>query len=146
MKDKLILLGWIVGLLLLISVLWILVQPALTSNLLRTVNNVFASNNDPRRVSAVLHAKTGKADIFGYWYSMNNSANKIFVFTTFNDGILVPLGAEVAPDGSVKEVIPLSVHAEQVFNSIPKSVLRIYIEKIEDAAYMNFSAQQGAVR
>jgi hypothetical protein len=146
MKDKLILLGWIAGLLLLISVLWILVQPALTSNLMRTVNTVFASNNDSRRVSAVLHPKTGRTDIFGYWYTLNNSANKLFVFTIFNDGILIPLGAEVAPDASVKEILPLSAHAEQVFDSIPKSVLRIYIEKIEDAAYVNFSAQQGVVR
>jgi len=146
MKDKLILLGWIVGLLLFICVLWILVQPALTSNLMRTVNNVFANNNDQRRVSALLHTKTGKADIFGYWYSMYNSANKLFVFTAFNDGILVPLGAEITPNGSVKEILPLSAHAEQIFNSIPESVLQIYIGKIEDAAYVIFSAQQGAVR
>lgn len=146
MKDKLILLGWIVGLLLLICVLWILVQPALTSNLMRTVNNVFTNNNDSRRISAYLHAKTGKADIFGYWYSMYNSANKIFVFTTFNDGILVPLGAEVTPNGSVKEIIPLSAHAEQIFNYIPKSVLQMYIDKIEYAAYINFSEQKGVAR
>ncbi len=146
MKDKLILLGWIVGLLLLVCVLWILVQPALTFNLMRTVNNVFINNNDSRRVSVHLQTKPGKAEIFGYWYTMYNSTNKFFVFTTFQDGILVPLGAVVSPDGEVGEILPLSAHAAQIFDAMPKSVLQIYVDRIEDSAYINFNNQKAGVR
>jgi hypothetical protein len=146
MKDKLILFGWIAGLLLFVCVLWILVQPALTFNLMRTVNNVLINNNDPRRVSVYLQTKPGKAEIFGYWYTMFNSANKFFVFTTFQDGILVPLGAVVSPNGDVSEILPLSAHAVQIFDAMPKSVLQMYVDRIEDAAYINFNTQKAGVR
>ncbi|MCL1958481.1 MAG: hypothetical protein FWF68_02655 [Spirochaetes bacterium] len=143
MKDKLILLGWIAGLLLLISVIWILVQSALTFNLMRTVNSVLINNNDLRRVSSYLQTKPGKAEIFGYWYTMYNSTNKFFVFTTFRDGILVPLGAVVSSNGAVSEIMPLSAHAAQIFDAMPKSVLQMYVDRIENAAYVNFDGQKG---
>jgi len=146
MKDKLILFGWITGLLLLVSVIWILVQPSLAFNVMRTVNSVLVSNNDPRRISVYLQTKPGKAEIFGYWYTMFNSANKFFVFTTFQDGILVPLGAVVSPDGDVSEILPLSAHAAQIFDAMPKSVLQMYINRIEDAAYINFDTQKAGAR
>jgi len=146
MKDKMILFGWIVGLLLLVCVIWILVQPSLTFNLMRTVNNVLISNNDSRRISAYLQTKSGRAEIFGYWYTMYNSTNKFFVFTTFQDGILVPLGAVVSPDGGVSEILPLSAHAAQIFDAMPKSVLQIYVNRIEDAAYINFDTQRTGAR
>jgi len=146
MKDKLILFGWIAGLLLLTSVILFFSQPTLAFNLMRSVNNVFINNNDSRKLSAYLPVKTGKAEIFGYWYTMYNSANKMFVFSTFQDGILVPLGAVVSPNGDVDEVLPLSAHAEQIFEAMPKSVLQMYIYRIQDAAYINFSASGGARR
>jgi len=146
MKDKLILFGWIAGLLLLASVIWILVQPALTFNLMRTVNNVLINNNDSRRISTYLQTKPGKAEIFGYWYTIFNSTNKFFVFTTFQDGILVPLGAVVSPDGDVSEILPLSAHAAQIFDAMPKSVLQMYVDRIEDAAYINFNTQKAGAR
>jgi len=146
MKDKLILLGWIVGLLSLISVLLILTQSALAFNLLRTANNIFISNDDPRRASSYLHTKTGKAEIFGYWYLMYNSTDRMFVFTVFHDGILVPLCAIVASDFTVSEVLPLSAHATQIFDAIPKSVLQMYVNKIENAAYINFKTRRGTAR
>jgi hypothetical protein len=143
MKDKIILLGWIAGLLLLISVIWISAQSALAFNLLRSVNNVLINNNDPRRVSEHLQAKTGRAEVFGYWYKIYNSTNKMFVFTAFHDGILVPLGAIVSSNGAVSEILPLSAHAVQIFEKMPKSVLQMYAKKIESAAYINFPESQG---
>jgi hypothetical protein len=146
MKDKLILFGWITGLLLLISVVLFFSQPALAFNLLRSVNNVFENKNDSRRLSVYLPVKTGKAEIFGFWYTMYNSSNKMFVFTAFQDGILVPLGAVVSSNGNVDEVLPLSAHAEQIFDAMPKSVLQMYIYRIQDAAHINFSASGGTRR
>jgi len=146
MKDKAILLGWITGLLLLISVLWIAVQSAQAFNVLRAVNGVFMGNEDPRRVLHFLHTKAGKANALGFWYSMNNTTDKIFVFTVFQDGILVPLGAIVSLNGTVSEIMPLSAHAAQIFDKLPKSILKMYTGRIEEAALINFAAPQGADR
>jgi hypothetical protein len=146
MKDKAILLGWVVGLLMLVCILWIFTQKTQAFNLLRTVNNVFINNNDSRRVSGILQVKDGKAETLGYWYQMYNSTNKMFVFTAFQDGILIPLGAIVLPNGTVDEILPLSAHAAQIFDAMPKSILQMYINRIENAAFINFAAPQGAVR
>jgi hypothetical protein len=43
------------------------------------------------------------------------------------------MGAIVSPDSEVRELIPLSAHASQVFESIPQSILQIYISRIEEA-------------
>jgi hypothetical protein len=146
MKDKAILLGWIAGLLLLISVLWISTQSAVAFNLMRTVNNVLINNDDSRRVSEFVKTKAGKTEALGYWYKMYNSTNKMFVFTAFQDGILVPLGAIVSPNGDVGEILPLSAHAVQIFDTMPKSILQMYVNRIEDAARINFAVPQGADR
>jgi hypothetical protein len=131
MRDNIILLTWIIGFLLLISMLWILTGPLQTNYLLRTVNNVFINNNDSRRLSGYVRQKAPKAGLLGYWFSMHNSQNKIFVFTVFQDGMLAPIGAIVSPDGTVEEMMPLSAHAVQIFNRLPDSILQIYVSRIE---------------
>jgi hypothetical protein len=131
MKDKVILFAWITGLLLLISMLWILTGPLQTNYLLRTVNNVFTNNNDTRRLSAYVRQKVPRAGLFGYWFSMHNSQDKMFVFTVFQDGILIPIGAVVSANGTVEEIMPLSAHAVQTFSRLPDSILQIYVSRIE---------------
>jgi len=131
MKDKALLFGWVTGLLLFISLLWIFTQGLQTHYLLRAVNNVLINKEDSRRLVERVHVKTGKSGPLGYWYSLNNSTDKMFVFSVFQDGILIPLGAIVSANGKVNDVIPLSAHAVQVFDSLPKSILQIYINKIE---------------
>jgi len=142
MKDKAILLGWITGLLLLISVLWISIQSVHAFYVLRAVNSVFMNNDDSRRVSRYLHTKAGKAEALGYWYLMN-STDKMFVFTVFQDGILIPLGAIISPDNTVSEILPLSAHALQIFDKLPKSILQMHTRRIEEAAVINFTIPQG---
>ena len=134
MKDKAILFGWIAGLLLLISMLWIFTQPLQTLYLLRTINNVFISNNDSRRLSSYLHQRTPKAGLLGYWFLMNNPEKRMFVFTVFQNGILIPLGAVVSANGTVEEILPLSAHAVQAFEDLPKSILQMHVSRIEDGA------------
>jgi|GEM_PF-761997 len=148
LKDKAILLGWIFGLLLLISFLWIITQPIQSNYLMRTVNNVLMSNNDSRRLFSSLkmdsfEQKSGNANLLGYWYTLNNSSNLMFVFTVFQDGIMLPLGAIVLPDGTVSEIIPLSAHAVYVFDTLPKSILQIYIKRIESMQYVSADKKGG---
>ena len=133
-KDRLILFGWIAGLLILISVIWIFSQRLQAYYLLQSVDNVFANNEDTRRLYTYIPNKTGKAGLLGYWYSMRNSTDRFFVFTIFQDGILVPLGAVVSNNGSVSEIIPLSAHAVQVFGDLPESIVQMYITRIESSA------------
>lgn len=137
LKDKAILSGWIAGLLILISIIWIFTQTIQANFLLRTVNNVFVNNNDSIRISEYIQKKPVNPGLLGYWYTTLNSTDQIFVFTVFRDGILVPLGAVVSSDGSVEKIIPLSSHAVQIFDNIPKSILQMYILKIESMESKN---------
>jgi hypothetical protein len=130
-RDKAVLLGWVAGLLMLISLIWIFSQPVQAHYLLRSINNVFIYNNDERRVINYLKKGHGKTGLIGYWFSMYNTKENMFVFTVFKDGILVPLGAIVSDTGNVQEIIPLSAHAVQIINSLPQSILQMYIRRIE---------------
>jgi len=130
-KDRAVLFGWVAGLLLLISLLVILTVPVQGYYILRNVNSMFINNNDTRRLYAYIQQKSGKADPFGYWFSMTNSENRMFVFSIFKDGILIPLGAVVTTEGSVEEIIPLSAHAVQAFAALPESVIQMYVRRIE---------------
>jgi hypothetical protein len=134
MKDKVIVFGWIMGLLFFLSLLWIFSQPLQKYYLLRTINNVLISNGDSRRITEYKGANDGKAGLFGYWFLMYDSTDKMFVFAAFQDGILVPLGAIVSPNGSVSDIIPLSAHAMQVADKLPMSFLQVYIARIEATA------------
>jgi hypothetical protein len=133
MKNKAIIFGWIIGLLLFLSLIWILSQPLQKYYLLRTINDVLISSGDSRRITEYRDTNDGKAGLFGYWFLMYDSTDKMFVFAAFQDGILVPLGAIVSPNGSVKDIIPLSAHAMQIAGKIPMSVLQVYIARIEAA-------------
>jgi hypothetical protein len=133
-KDKLVLLGWIAGLLLFISMIWIFTKPLQTYYLMRSVNTMLVNTEDSRRLSAYLPKKPHKAEPLGYWFSLHNSPDEMFVFTFFHEGINIPLGAIISANDGVREVIPLSAHAVQVFESLPQSVLQIYISRIEKEA------------
>lgn len=133
-KDKLILIAWITVILLLISMIFIFSNNLQKRQLMRTVNSVFYYRDDSRRISEYTEKTQFKSGIMGYWFSINNSTDKIFIFTVFQDGILLPLAAVVSQDGDVKEIIPMSEHALNVFDNIPQSILQVYVSKIE----MNF--------
>jgi hypothetical protein len=134
LKDRAVLLGWIAGLLIIISIIWFFSQPLQTHYLLRTVNSVLINNKDSRRVTGYLPVKSGQTGLLGFWYYMQNSSDLFFVFTVFHDGILVPLGAIVSANGSIEEIIPLSAHAVQIYDKIHDSVLQIYVRRIETTA------------
>jgi hypothetical protein len=58
----------------------------------------------------------------------------MFVSAIIRDGILVPLGVIVSPEGDVKEMIPLSAHAAQIMYELPNVVQQMYAARIEAAA------------
>jgi len=134
LKDKLLLFGWITGLLIIISVIWNLSQPVQAYYLQRTVNNIFINNDDPRRLSSYLPKKHKDAFLLGYWFLMHNSEDIMFVFSIFQDGILIPLGAIVSDEGVIKEIIPLSAHAVKVFGNLHQNIIQMYAKRIEEAS------------
>jgi hypothetical protein len=137
LKEKAIFIGWVTGLLILISMIWIFSQTVQANFLLRTINNVLINNNDSRRVTSYIQKKPVNPGLLGYWYSIGNSTDQMFAFTVFKDGILVPFGAVVSSDNNVEEIIPLSSHAVQVFDNIPRRVLQMYITRIESLEFKN---------
>jgi hypothetical protein len=134
MKDKAIIFGWVIGLLFFSSLIWIFSQSLQKYYLLRTINNVLISNGDSRRITEFKGANDGKTGLFGYWFLMYDSTDRMFVFAAFQDGILVPLGAIVSANGNVADIIPLSDHAMQIADKLPMSVLQVYIARIEALA------------
>jgi len=152
-RDKAVFFGWITGLLMAIVLIWVVAKPIHARYLLMTVNKVLINTEDNRRLKShldvpkgkimgnsrpaasakALHGSGGRTGLFGYWYTMNDSKDLMFVFAIFQDGILIPCGAVVSAEGKVEEIIPLSAHAGQVFNKIPKSVIQLYVQRIETA-------------
>jgi hypothetical protein len=129
-KNKALTLGWVLGIILVSGLFWRLTQGLQSYYLLRAVNTVFISMDDPRRVSSSL-PQNGGHGLYGYWYSMYWSDEKMFVFSVIHDGISIPLGAIVNSNNKVKEVIPLSANAIQYFEKLPASVIQMYITRIE---------------
>jgi hypothetical protein len=133
-KNKAISVCWIAGLLILIALLWILTQPLMARYLLRTVNRAFINTGRPYRIASSLTQGRENSSLLGYWYSMVNTQDRMFVFAFLRDGILVPLGAIVSPEGDVKEMIPISAHAVQIMDELPDKIQQIYATRIEAAA------------
>jgi hypothetical protein len=138
-QNKAISFGWVVGLLFLLSLIWILSQPVQKQYLLRTINSVLIANGDSRRVMEYKGVNDGKTGLFGFWFLIYDSPGSMFVFAAFQDGIFVPFGAVVSADGGVEDIIPLSAHAAQIADKLPASVLQVYVTRIEAAALLNRS-------
>jgi hypothetical protein len=132
-RDRAILGGWIAGFLIVCALIWNLTRPLQTRYLLRTVNRVFIDIGDSRRISSPLARQGGKPVPMGYWFSMLESADRMFVFGVMQDGILIPCGAIVSLEGKVKEIIPLSGHARQILHTFPAGIMGLYIRRIEAA-------------
>jgi hypothetical protein len=133
-KNKVISFSWIAGLLILISLIWIMTQPLMARYLLRTVNRTLINTGQPHRAVSSLAQSRENASLLGFWYSMANTQERLFVSAIMRDGILVPIGVIVSPEGDVKEMIPLSAHAAQVMDELPLNIQRMYAARIEASA------------
>ena len=145
MKDRAIFFGWIVGLTLAALLLWSLTFSFRANLLMRSANRALAEAQDTRRLSSPLPYVPGQFSIGG-WYAIEESDSLFFVFAIFRDGILVPCGAEISPEGRVTEIVPLGNHARQVWYRIPQGVINVHLRRIEAAAaqiVMRYSAAGG---
>jgi hypothetical protein len=142
-KDRLILLGWIAGLLLAASLAWSLSFPYRSALLMRSVNKTLEAAGDKRIISAPLPGRFTKPALMGFWYRLSESDSLFFVFVIMNEGILVPCGAEINGDGKAVDIVPLGSHARQVIGRIPQGVIQVYLHRIESAASAGGAASAG---
>jgi len=134
MKDRLILLGWIAGMLLAASLAWSLTFPYRADSLMRSVNKALDAAGDTRAITSPLPHRFARSAPMGFWYRLYGSDSLFFVFVIMNEGILVPCGVEINKDGHAVDVVPLGSHARQVMGRIPQGVIQVYIRRVESVA------------
>jgi hypothetical protein len=133
LRDRAIFMGWIAGLVLVASLLWSFSFSFRAACLMRVTNKALITMGDKRRLSAPLPNSYAGPVPMGCWYSLSESGSIFFVFTVMREGILVPCGAEISEDKKVIEIIPLGSHARQVIDRMPRTLIQVYIHRIESA-------------
>ena len=133
LKDRAILAGWIVGLVLAAALAWSLTFPFRLNVLMNATNRALAASEDSRRLSEPLPSAFQTRELFGGWYALDGSDSLFFVFAIMRDGILVPHGAEVSAMGQIVEMVPLGSHARQAADRIPRGIFDVHARRIETA-------------
>jgi hypothetical protein len=133
-KDRLILLGWIAGLLLSASLAWSLSFPYRSASMIRAVNMALGAAEDTRVISSHLPGRLTRPAPIGFLFRLYNSDSFFFVFVIMNEGSLVPCGVEINKDGQTSGIVPLGSYARQVIGRIPGGVIQVYLRRIESAA------------
>jgi len=133
-KDRLILLGWIAGLLLAASLAWSLSFNYRSAAMMRSVNKALGAAADTRIISSRLPGRFTRPAPIGFWYRLYESDSLFFVFAIMNEGSLVPCGVEINRDGKAVGIVPLGSYARQVIGRIPQGVIQVYLRRIESAA------------
>jgi len=131
LKDRAILAGWIVGLVLVASLAWSLTFGFRLNVLMRAANRALVAVEDTRRLSEPLPRAFQTREFLGGWYTVAGSDSLFLVFAIMRDGILVPHGAEVSAEGRVLEMVPLGYHARQVADRLPRGLVDVYARRIE---------------
>jgi len=147
-RDTLILLGWIAGLILIAALCWALTQPVRSRILLNATNRVLEESGSSYRLEApappdvvsVPHKGTAVSLIFSAWYTVTDTGNEnplrgatAIVFTLVSGGTFFPCVAVVTGEGKVREYIPLTSYGERMMKRLPAGILRIYTSRIEGA-------------
>ncbi|MDR2574835.1 MAG: hypothetical protein LBC52_00150 [Treponema sp.] len=133
-KDRLILLGWIAGLLLAASLAWSLSFPYRSAFLMRSVNKSLEAMGDERIIISPLPRGLTRPALMGFWYRLYESESLFFIFVIMNEGILVPCGVEINENGKAVGFVPLGSHARQIIGRIPHGVIQVYIRRVESAS------------
>jgi hypothetical protein len=133
-KDAGICLAWIAGLLLVGVLSWFLTRDIRADTLMRAVNRVLMTSEDPRRFGDPLlpaEIAPGKARL-GSWYRLVDSDGLGLIFSVMHDGISASCAAVISGQGKVEALIPLNSHGSRVLERLPPGVLRAYIRRIEE--------------
>jgi len=131
LRDRAILAGWIVGLVLAASLIWSFTFSFRLNVLMHATNRALAASQDVRWLDEPLPREFQTRELLGAWYTLADSDSLFFVFAIMRDGILVPYGAEISAEGRILEMVPLGYHARQVMDGIPRGLIDVYARRIE---------------
>jgi len=140
-KDSVILVGWISGLILIASLCWFFTQPARSGILVRAINKVLEQSGDSRRLGESFNTPSSG---MGSWYTLTENSRRrdsgselipdgtrAYVFIFIGEGSFFPCAAVVSPEGKVEEFIPLNDQGKRMIKRVPPGVLKIYSSRIE---------------
>ncbi|MDR2029586.1 MAG: hypothetical protein LBP93_08635 [Treponema sp.] len=133
LKDTGFLLGWILGLILIGGLLWFFTQPLRTRLVIRSVNRVLASLDEPRRLDDAISpwGLPGQGPQLGSWYILAEADGRAVVFPMMNEGILASFIAILSPEGTVDALLPLSANAVRILERLPPGTVQTYKRRIE---------------
>jgi hypothetical protein len=133
LKDTGFLMGWILGLVLIGGLLWFFTQPLRTRLIIRSVNRVLASSNEPRRLDAAVSSwgLSGRRSQLGSWYTLEKDDGRAVVFPMMSDGIPAPFIAILSPGGTVDVLLPLSLNSARILPRLSRGTIETYIRRIE---------------
>jgi len=133
LKDRGILAAWIVGPVLAAALIWSLTFPFRLNVLMNAANRALVASEDTRRLYGPCPDLSGTRGMLGGWYLVADSDSRFFVFAIMREGVLVPHGAEVSPEGLVVDMVPLGSHARQAADRVPPGLIEVYARRIESA-------------
>ena len=138
LKDILIFVAWIAGLLLAGGLCWSLTRSVRSDFLLNSINRALSGMGDYRRLEAPIAPGAFRSDRTigpisrqGSWFSLDGEADRLLFFTLMADGTFFPCAAIVNPQGRVKEIISLSSRGEKTLSHVSPGIIRLYIRRIE---------------
>ena len=146
LKDLLMLMAWIAGLILVAGLCWFLAQPARTRFLRNSVNRVLEESGDFRRLGEPVSPGMSASSGMGVWFTMTdtsgqpartgggtefNEGTRVYVFTFIWGAAFFPCAAVVRPGGEVQEFIALNSHGERMMKLISPGIMKIYARRIE---------------
>ena len=131
-KDRSILTGWILGLILVAGLTWNLTLPARSRAIQRAVNQVLEQNGDLRRLNEHLSPSEINGLRTGSYFSLNDT-DIAYVFTFIAEGSVFPCMAVIGDNGSVLEFISLSAQGERILEKISPQILALYTGRIDQS-------------
>ncbi|MDR3193152.1 MAG: hypothetical protein LBT87_08820 [Treponema sp.] len=131
MREAAILGGWIGGLVLVGALLWVLTGPVRDRGLLQAANRSLEAQKESVRLTEPLPRRFSGREPLGRRFGLANSGGSMLIFPLLNGGAALPVGALLDDQGKVDRLIPLGNHGRQIFDRIPRGILRIYIRRIE---------------
>jgi hypothetical protein len=132
-KNTGICLAWIAVLFLVGGLSWFFTRSVRETVLMRAVNRVLLTMQDPRRFRRPLPSSEipPGGERLGSWYDLADSPGRGLVFSIMNDGISVSYAVIISGQGKVEDLIPLNGHGSGILERLPPGVLRAHIRRIE---------------
>jgi hypothetical protein len=133
-KNAGICLAWIAVLFLVAGLSWFFTRNLRETILMRAVNRVLLTMQDPRRFRRPLpppEIPPGRERL-GSWYELTDSRGRGLVFSIMHDGISVSCAAIISGQGKVEDLIPLNGHGREILERLSPGAVRAHIRRIEE--------------